>query len=97
METLNKFVQGANEQSTVVEVVFVPEDRDQTAFHNHLKKMPWIKSVNFDDENRKQTLKSRFGVCEIPTLVVIATDTCKVIRFEGRSDLDQNADANSVI
>ena len=35
--------------------------------------MPW-KAVPFDESERIMNLKSRYGVCDIPTLVVISSD-----------------------
>ena len=31
--------------------------------------MPWV-AIDFKDDHRKATLGSKFGVCELPTLVV---------------------------
>ena len=45
--------------------------------------MPWL-AIPYEDENRKQSLKSRFGVCEIPTLVIISATDCSVVTYDGR-------------
>ena len=83
---LTDFYHHANKESKVVEVVFVTDDRAEDHFNRNFTKMPWA-AIPFDDDHKKQILKSRFGVCEIPTLVVISADDCQVITHEGRNDV----------
>ena len=62
-----------NAEGLVAEVVFVTHDREQGHFERNFLKMPWL-AIPFDDENKKATLGSQFGVCELPTLVVLTHD-----------------------
>ena len=47
--------------------------------------MPWH-SIPWDEEHRRQTLKARYGICELPTLVVIGSDGT-VITHDGRQNV----------
>ena len=67
----------------MAEVIFVTDDRAPDHFERNFKQMPWL-AIPYEDENRKQSLKSRFGVCEIPTLVVISPTDCSVVTYDGR-------------
>ena len=73
--TLDAFYKDVNKDSKQFEVVFVTDDRDPAHFERNFKQMPWL-AIPYEDEHKKQILKSRFGVCEIPTLVVISADDC---------------------
>ena len=59
------------------------DDRALDHFERNFKMMPWL-AIPYEDENRKQSLKSRFGVCEIPTLVIISATDCTVVTYDGR-------------
>ena len=76
----------------MAEVIFVTDDRAPDHFERNFLKMPWL-AIPYEDEHRKQTLKSRFGVCEIPTLVVITAEDCKVITHDGRDHILEGNDA----
>ena len=62
------------------------DDRAADHFERNLLKMPWM-AIHYDDEHKKQTLKSRFGVCEIPTLVVLSAHNCVVVTHDGRDHI----------
>ena len=71
-----------NHGKIVVEIIFVTDDREISHFERNFKKMPWL-AVPFDDNHKIQNLKSRFGVCDIPTLVVVNPwDDCKVLEHD---------------
>ena len=79
----SRFYNEVNTDGKQVEVIFVSDDREEDHFERNFVKMPWL-AVPFDDDHRKQTLKSRFGVHEIPTLVVVCPTTGEVITHDGR-------------
>ena len=70
---LAKFYTDVNINQKCVEVVFISDDRTQPYFEKNFLKMPW-KAIPFEESERIMNLKSRYGVCDIPTLVVISPD-----------------------
>lgn len=86
-KTLEKrFYEEVNADGIVAEVIFVTDDRAPDHFERNFSKMPWL-AIPYADEHKKQTLKSRFGVCEIPTLVVISANSCELITHDGRDHI----------
>ena len=68
------------------EIIFVTDDRSEPAFKNNLSKMPWF-AIPYDDEHRKSSLKIKYGICEIPTLIVISANDCSVVTYDGRDQV----------
>ena len=54
--------------------------------------MPWW-SQPFNPEEKRTNLKCRFGVCDMPTLVVIEPKQCRLVEFYGRKDAKDGMDA----
>ena len=75
-----------------VEVVFVTDDRAPDHFERNFKKMPWY-SIPYDEEHRRQTLKSKYGICELPSLVVVAAATGEVVTHDGRNMISDGKNA----
>ena len=57
-----------------------------------MKKMPWY-SIPYSSKQIIQTLKSRFSVHDLPTLVVINPKTLEVIDHEGRDHIQEGEKA----
>ena len=74
-----------------IEVVFVTDDRAEDHFERNFKKMPWY-AIPYGEELRRQTLKSKYGICELPTLVVISANGI-VVTAEGRSNVADGLNA----
>ena len=53
--------------------------------------MPWV-SIDFKDDHRRATLGSKFGVCELPTLVVCDKNG-KLISHDARDQVAKGAKA----
>ncbi len=70
-EKYNEINGGANGKE--FEVVFVSKDGNQDAFDRNFAEMPW-KAIKYDDEPRKKSLEQRYGIMEIPTLIILAAD-----------------------
>jgi hypothetical protein len=51
--------------------------------------MPWL-SIDFKDDHKKATLGSKFGVCELPTLVV-CDHNGKVVKNDARDQVQKGA------
>ena len=62
-----------NQANKEFEVVFVSKDGNQAAFDRNFAEMPW-KAIKYDDEPRKKSLEQRYGIMEIPTLIILAPD-----------------------
>ena len=78
-------INGANKD---FEVVFVSKDGNQAAFDRNFGEMPW-KAVKYDDEGRKKSLEQKYGIMEIPMLVVLDASGQQV-SDSGIRDLQNN-------
>ena len=52
--------------------------------------MPW-KAVKFDDEARKKSLEQKYGIMEIPMLIVLNNANGQQVSDNGIRDLQNNA------
>ena len=86
-----KMNEDANEQGKV-EVIFVTDDRAPDHFERNFKLMPWY-SIPYDEEHRRQTLKSKYGICELPTLVIVSASTGEVVTHDGRNNVSDGKGA----
>ena len=68
------------------------DDREKSHFDRNFMKMPWY-GIPFEDEHKKQTLKSKFGLLDLPTLVVVSTKDCRVVTHEGRDHVSNGKGA----
>merc|ERR1712216_118691 len=66
-----------------LEVIFVSSDRDEAAFKDYFKDMPWL-ALPYADCERKEALSKKFKVSGIPALVILDADG-KVITTDGRT------------
>ena len=70
------------------EVIFVSKDGDGPAFNRNFAEMPW-KAIKYEDEARKKSLDQKFGIMEIPFLVVLGANGQQV-SDNGIRDLQNN-------
>mgnify|MGYP000557003405 FL=1 len=75
-----------------VEVIFVTDDRAPDHFERNFKQMPWY-AIPYTDEHRRANLKSKYGICELPTLVVISADTGEVVTHDGKNNVSDGKGA----
>ena len=73
------------------EVVFVSKDGNQAHFDRNFAEMPW-KAVKYDDEARKKSLEQKYGIMEIPMLIVLGANGQQV-SDNGIRDLQNNQSA----
>ena len=92
-KTLEEFYNNVNSGKKVFEVVFCSNDCNQDAFERNYAKMPWL-AVPFEDEQYNSTLKQRYGINGIPTLVILDSEGY-LIGYDGRHDI-QNHGAESI-
>ena len=84
-------INGANKD---FEVVFVSKDGNQAAFDRNFAEMPW-KAIKYDDEARKKSLEQKYGIMEIPMLIVLGANGQQV-SDNGIRDL-QNHQSNAIV
>ena len=75
--TLTEKYQQINSSNREFEVVFVSKDGNQAAFDRNFAEMPW-KAIKYEDEARKKSLEQKYGVMEIPFLVILDNNGVQV-------------------
>jgi len=73
-------------QSKPFDIIFVSSDRDEKSCSEYFSQMPW-KCLRYTERETKVLLSELFEVEGIPTLVLIDTETGKILSTDGRSDL----------
>ena len=86
--TLTEKYNEINGNSKEFEVVFVSKDGNQAHFDRNFAEMPW-KAVKYDDEARKKSLEQKYGIMEIPMLIVLGANGQQV-SDNGIRDLQNN-------
>ena len=86
--TLTEKYNEINGQNKEFEVVFVSKDGNQAHFDRNFAEMPW-KAVKYDDEARKKSLEQKYGIMEIPMLIVLGANGQQV-SDNGIRDLQNN-------
>merc|ERR1712048_949373 len=72
------------------ETVFVSSDKDQAAFDDYYKDMPWT-ALPYSERGLKDSLSKMCKVKGIPSLVIFGPDG-KIITTDGRSAIMENFD-----
>ena len=75
-----------NASSKEFEVIFVSKDGNQNHFDMNFANHPWL-AIKYDDEARKKSLEQKFGIMEIPKLIVCDPQG-KQISENGVADLN---------
>lgn len=91
LATFYKNFKAQHAQKDNFDIVFVSSDRDQNAFDEYYKEMPWL-ALPFEDRDTKAALSKKFKVRGIPTLVILDADSGEVITTDGRSEVDADKD-----
>ena len=86
--TLTEKYNEINANTKEFEVVFVSKDGNQAHFDRNFAEMPW-KAVKYDDEARKKSLEQKYGIMEIPMLIVLGANGQQV-SDNGIRDLQNN-------
>jgi len=74
--------------SEKLEIVFVSSDKDQAAFDEYYKEMPWL-ALPFDKREEKDKLATACGVQGIPSLTILNADGT-VLTHDGRGKATQD-------
>ena len=83
--SLSTFYTEINASSKQLEVIFVSIDGNQDAFERNYAEMPWL-AIPYTDEARISSLKQRYGINGIPTLVILDPQG-SLVTYEGRKDI----------
>jgi len=78
----------ANLKAKGLEIIFVSSDRDDEAFQEYFKEMPWL-ALPYSDRAKKDALSKKFKVSGIPMLVILDADG-KVITKDGRQAVSED-------
>jgi nucleoredoxin len=78
----------SNLKAKGLEVVFVSSDRDDSAFQDYFKEMPWL-AVPYSDRAKKDELSKKFKINGIPSLIILGADG-QVITKDGRQALSED-------
>lgn len=76
-ETMREDYTEINKTKKELELVFVSKDGNQAAFDRNFAEMPW-KAIKYDDEARKKSLEQKFGIMEIPMLIIVGPNGAQV-------------------
>lgn len=87
VEFYNKFAKEKN-----FEIIFISSDRDEGAFNDYYKDMPWL-TLAYNERKKKEELGKKFSVQGIPTLILIDGDSGNVLCTDARSEI-QGDDPN---
>lgn len=84
----------ATDKGSQLEIVFVSSDKDEEAFKEYFKEMPWH-AVAYSDRDRKTKLSSKFKVRGIPTLVFLDGQTGNIVSSDVRSALREDPEGKN--
>ena len=87
--TLTEKYTEINATTKEFEVIFVSKDGNQAAFDRNFSEMPW-KAVKYDDEAKKKNLEQKFGVMEIPMLVILDATSGEQVSSDGIQNLQNH-------
>ena len=68
-----------------LEIVLVSSDKNEEDYTRYYEEMPWL-ALQFNDTAKASQLKTKYGVEQIPTLIVLNRE-CEVVNRNGRLDV----------
>ncbi|CAF1389456.1 unnamed protein product [Rotaria magnacalcarata] len=68
------------------EIIFISSDRDEKAFNEYFKEMPWL-TLRYSERKKKEELGKRFHITGIPTLMLLDGDSGDVICKDARDNI----------
>ncbi|CAF0989101.1 unnamed protein product [Adineta steineri] len=68
------------------EIIFISSDRDERAFNEYCKDMPWLK-LSYSERKKKEELAKKFQITGIPTLVLIDGDSGDILCKDARDKI----------
>jgi nucleoredoxin len=69
-----------------LELIFVSSDRDERAFNEYSKDMPWLK-LTYSERKKKEELGKKFQITGIPTLLLLDGDTGEILCKDARDNI----------
>merc|ERR1711879_115175 len=71
-----------------MEIIFVSSDRDEAAFNEYVKDMPWL-ALPYEKRAEKEAISDAMGVEGIPSFAIINPDGT-VVTTDGRSNVTKD-------
>jgi nucleoredoxin len=68
------------------EIIFISSDRDEKAFNEYCKDMPWL-TLSYSERKKKEELAKKYQLTGIPTLILIDADSGDVICKDARDNI----------
>jgi len=73
-----------NEDKKEWDIIFLSSDKNQSAFDDYFKEMPW-KAVAYANRDVKDQMSRKFKVSGIPALIMLDPKTGEIMNKDGRS------------
>ncbi len=68
------------------EIIFISSDRDERAFNEYSKDMPWL-TLHYSERKKKEELGKLFQISGIPTLILLDGESGDIICREARDKI----------
>ncbi len=68
------------------EIIFISSDRDDRAFNEYYKDMPWL-TLDYSERKIKEDLTKKFEITGIPTLLLLDGDSGDIIYKDARDKI----------
>ena len=65
------------------EFIFISSDRDERAFNEYYKEMPWL-ALEYSERKKKEELAKLFQITGIPTILLLDGDSANIICTDAR-------------
>ena len=68
------------------EIIFISSDRDEKAFNEYYKDMPWL-TLHYSERKKKEELGKKFHITGIPILLLLDGDSGDIICKDARDKI----------
>lgn len=68
------------------EIIFISSDRDERAFNEYYKDMPWL-TLRYSERKKKEELGKKFHITGIPMLLLLDGDSGDIICKDARDKI----------
>jgi nucleoredoxin len=68
------------------EIIYISSDRDEKAFNDYYKDMPWLTLI-YSERKKKEELGKKFAITGIPTLLLIDGDSGDILCKDARDKI----------
>ena len=68
------------------EIIFISSDRDERAFNEYYKDMPWL-TLSYSERKKKEEIGKKFQITGIPTLLLLDGDSADILCKDARDKI----------